>query len=252
MNMKWHLLWQVGTLLCLCVLVLYAGQVRDIRTNDKVIQTIRLSMGQSTILRFKEKPKKVVVGNANYMHIEFINNDLAIQPLSSITTNLFVYADFGRTYGFKLKVLGHGSHYDDLVNVRWKAKGRIKLAEKKPFKHKKKLKQRKLTKKTQLYFDKFLITVESVSRHNVLNLCFVDLKIKNVSDSSLSLKPVKIKLTRKHKPLLSQVVMDSYSLKQGEGTKARIILRLEKKIPFTLKVDFHQESKTALISKMHL
>ena len=46
--------------------------------------------------------------------------------------------------------------------------------------------------------------------------------------------------------------MDSYSLKQGEVTKARIILRLEKKIPFTLKVDFHQESKTALISKTHL
>ena len=77
--------------------------------NDKVIQTIHLSMGQSTILRFKEKPKKVVVGNANYMHIEFINNDLAIQPLSPITTNLFVYADFGRTYGFKLKVVGRGS-----------------------------------------------------------------------------------------------------------------------------------------------
>ena len=241
----------VFVFLLLCPSFLYTGQVRTIHTNDKAIKTIHLSMGQSTILRFAEKPKKVVLGNANYVHIEFINNDLAIQPLESVTTNLFVYADFGRTYGFKLKV-GNSPHYDDLVNVRWRAKGKIKLAKKKTFKRKKKLKQRKLTKKPQFRFDKFLMTVESVSKHNVLNLYFVDLKIKNVSDSSLSLKPVKIKLIRKNKPLFGQVVIDSYSLKQGEVTKARIILRLEKKSPFTLKADFRQESKTVLISKKHL
>ena len=253
--MKWHLLWQVGALLCLCVLVLYAGQVRDIRTNDKVIQTIHLSMGQSTILRFKEKPKKVVVGNANYMHIEFINNDLAIQPLSSITTNLFVYADFGRTYGFKLKVVGHGSHYDDLVNVKWKPQGGIRIQKKK---RKRKALGKKLPKqafKQKLKFSKILVTVDSISRHKGLDLLIVDLKIQNVSGSSLNLKPLKVELmelTQKDKKegLFHQFVKDLVHLKKGTTTQARIVSRPNKQSKsFILKMDFQGESRKTLISK---
>ena len=166
---------------CAVLLFLYAGEVKHIPTNDRAIPTIHLAMGQSTILRFKEKPKKVVLGNANYVHIEFIDNDLAIQPLKPITTNLFVYTSFGRTYGFKLKV-GTEDYYDDLVNVSWKtkAKGKIRLAKKKDLKKQKQEQEQNLNKKAKaqlkLSFDKILIRVESVSKHKTLNLHFVDLK----------------------------------------------------------------------------
>ena len=246
--MKVPLFWQVISVLCLCAILLYAGQVRDLHTNDENIKTIHLSMGQSTILRFKERPKKIVVGNANYVHIEFIENDLAIQPLQPVTTNLFVYAPFGRTYGFKLKV-GTSDHYDDLVNVKWKAKGKIRLAKKKILKRQEKHLNKKAKNKLTLSFDKILIRVESVSKHKTLNLHFMDLKIKNVSDSSLNLKPLKIKINQKGKLLFSQVVVDSYSLKKGTSTKARVILRLtaNEQQSFTLQLSFHQESRKVQI-----
>ena len=252
--MRLAFIWKVMVVLSTCALLLYAlsaGEVRHIPTNDKAIQTIHLAMGQSTILRFKEKPKKVVLGNANYVHIEFIDNDLAIQPLQPITTNLFVYASFGRTYGFKLKV-GPADYYDDLVNVSWKtkAKGKIRLAKKKDLKkNEQRQKKNNLNKKAKaqlkLSFNKILICVESVSKHKTLNLHFVDLKIKNVSDASLSLKPLKVEIKQKGKLLLSQVVVDSYSLKKGASTKARVILRLQAKEqkPFTLQVGFLRETR---------
>ena len=55
--------------------------------------------------------------------------------------------------------------------------------------------------------------------------------------------------------IFSQVVVDSYSLKKGASTKAMVILRLQAKEqkPFTLQVDFHQESsKVQIIPKAQL
>ena len=102
--------------------------------------------------------------------------------------------------------------------------------------------------------DKILIRVESVSKHKTLNLHFVDLKIKNVSDASLNLKPLKVEVRQKDKLLFCQVVVDSYSLKKGASTKARLILRLKAKEPkpFTLQVGFQRESNNVLISKSQL
>jgi len=71
-----------------------------------------------TVLRFLEKPKKVVVGNQNYFNVEFIDKDITIQPQGKVTTNIFIYCD-DRTYGLLLKVT-NGSHYDDLVRIKWK------------------------------------------------------------------------------------------------------------------------------------
>ena len=213
-----------------------AGQVRHLYTNDKTIPTIYLSMGQSTILRFKERPKKTVLGNANYIRIEFIDNDLALQPLNAITTNLFVYGEFGRTYGFQLKV-GNESSHDDLVYIKWKYK---RPPPKKKLQPKKRLKKK-------LLFEKLLITVESVSTHKGLNLVLVDLSVKNVSPASLSLKALKVEIIQKKKSLFPQFVLVSETLKKGEWTSGRVILRSDKKGPFTLKANFHEKSKQTLI-----
>lgn len=90
--------------------------VRSVSATDRAISPIYLSLGRSTVLRFREKPRKVVLGNQNYFNIEFIESDLAIQPTGGVTTNLFVYGEF-HTYGFTLHV--GGSPADDLVHVSW-------------------------------------------------------------------------------------------------------------------------------------
>ena len=71
------------------------------------------------MLRFTAKPKKVVIGNQNYFSVEFIDNDLTIQPLGKVETNLFVYTPY-RTYGFILRVCSN-CRSDDLVFVKWKS-----------------------------------------------------------------------------------------------------------------------------------
>ncbi len=94
------------------------ASVRTVEANERGITPIYLGLGRSTILRFRERPKKVVLGNQNYFNIEFIESDLAIQPTGVVNTNLFVYGE-SHTYGFSLHVSGTGSA-DDLVHVTWR------------------------------------------------------------------------------------------------------------------------------------
>ena len=71
-----------AALLCLFAYLpsaLWAGQVRSIYTNDKNMQSIHLKMGQSTVLRFIDKPKKVVIGNQNYL---ILNLSKTMSPFS--------------------------------------------------------------------------------------------------------------------------------------------------------------------------
>ena len=98
----------------------YAGRVRTLKMNDKKMERVNLSLGKSTVLRFKSgRPQKIVVGNKNYYQIEFIGNDVTIQPLAVIPTNLFVYTEY-QVYGFLLTTKKFG-FYDDLVNVKWRS-----------------------------------------------------------------------------------------------------------------------------------
>lgn len=93
--------------------------VRNVSVDDKSMAEIHLSMGKSTVLHFSEKPTKVITGNQNYFNIEFTGEDVTIQPLGTVVSNLFVYTEYYR-YGFVLRV--GGSSYDDLVQVRWRSR----------------------------------------------------------------------------------------------------------------------------------
>lgn len=108
----------VSVLLCV-PMVARAGGIRTVQVNDKKMQRIYLKMGRATVLRFTAKPKKVVIGNQNYYAVEFIDNDLTIQPQGRVATNLFVYTPY-RTYGFNLRVCSN-CRSDDLVFVKWKS-----------------------------------------------------------------------------------------------------------------------------------
>ena len=104
----------------LCFAAFFAalsGSIKEARIDDNKMQPVTLRMGKSTILRFEDKPQKVVVGNQNYLNIEYIANDVTIQPLGRVTTNLFVYTK-KRVFGFILTVSVSGD-YDDLIKVFW-------------------------------------------------------------------------------------------------------------------------------------
>jgi hypothetical protein len=101
------------------------GVVRNLTVDEGSMAVIHLAMGRSTVLHFHEKPTKVVAGNQNYFNIEFTGNDLTIQPLGGITSNLFTYGEYHR-YGFILRVSGSDG-YDDLVDVHWRNSTFIQL-----------------------------------------------------------------------------------------------------------------------------
>ena len=104
---------------CLCLPVTATASIRTVQVNDKQMQLIYLKLGRATVLRFTAKPKKVVIGNQNYFSVEFIDNDLTVQPLGKVETNLFVYTPY-RIYGFVLRVC-NSCRADDLVFVKWKS-----------------------------------------------------------------------------------------------------------------------------------
>ena len=93
----------------------WAGVVRDLEMNDSKAEAVYLCLGRSTVLRFREPPQKIVAGNKNYFHFEFLGHDVAIQPRREVESNLFVYGEYNR-YTFNLKFLS-GCRYDDLVKV---------------------------------------------------------------------------------------------------------------------------------------
>src|ERR1700722_5736196 len=124
-------LWECILLIALFSLAIKmakAGSVRTIYVDSKTMSPIHLKLGESTLLRFNEKPKKVVIGNANYFNVEFVESDVTIQPLGRNSTNLFVYCE-DHTYGFLLNVGPQGG-YDDLVLVKWKGAGFMDRVEK--------------------------------------------------------------------------------------------------------------------------
>ena len=100
------------------VLTTVSGSIKEVGIDDNKMQPVTLKMGKSTVLRFEEKPHKIVVGNQNYLNIEYVANDVTIQPLGFVTTNIFIYTKT-RTYGFIVTVTDTGD-YNDLVKVFWK------------------------------------------------------------------------------------------------------------------------------------
>ena len=112
---------KIFILLLLCSIAIFAalsGSIKEARINDNEMQPVTLRMGKSTVLRFEDKPERIVVGNQNYLNIEYVANDVTIQPLAPMTTNLFVYTK-KKTYGFIVTVSKKGD-YDDLIKVFWK------------------------------------------------------------------------------------------------------------------------------------
>jgi hypothetical protein len=79
----------------------FAGEARVIRLSESNVGKILIST-RGTVLSFPAKPTKVILGRSGSFGIEYVENDLAISPLSSAArSNLFVYV-LGRRFAFDL------------------------------------------------------------------------------------------------------------------------------------------------------
>lgn len=211
---------------------------------------INLRMGQSTVLRFQEKPKKVILGNSNYYSVEFIDNDVALQPQGTIPTNLFVYG-MKNVYGFLLRTES-GGNYDDLVQVRWKenlgeypARAALRLS----LIHE--------TSRPNLTFPVGRLLRANIRRIQKLerkDLYIVDLALENLSKATLKLAGLEIAPTRKSVPLSpNEFVLKERILLPGQTTAARLFLSVSvKPKEFSISIRLGDTIGTQVISGKYL
>ena len=228
--------------------VAWASGIRTAYVNNTKMQPIYLKMGKASVLRFAEKPKKVVIGNQNYYSIEFIDNDLTIQPLGRVETNLFVYTPY-HTYGFILRVCS-SCRYDDLVYVKWKSKYRP------PIKPKKVAKRIPGFKAIGLRFSVgggISATVIKTIADSSRQLRLVDLQLKNSRRVKIDITSARIVATRRGIPLPNQgYVIEQDFLKAGEITKARLFLPTKEVKDFTVNVIISERKGKVIISQRYL
>ncbi|MBK24503.1 MAG: hypothetical protein CME70_10965 [Halobacteriovorax sp.] len=220
----------------------FAGNIRTIQVSSKEMRTIHLKLGQSTVLRFRETPKKVVVGNQNYFNVEFIGNDITIQPQGPVKTNLFVYGEY-HTFGFILKA-GNYNQYDDLVNVLWKSS---KMKRKKRVNLSVKTIKRSIKLKSKLtcYLEK---VTELKPKFYVL-----DFRLFNEGKKIISINDVDLFLTRSKIKLPKQrLIFSSQRIEKNLGIKGRIFFNLKKKEGFSLQLFNKDDVKKTIISRKFL
>lgn len=113
-----HFLWLtiVALILGICYAKLASAKdVRTVRLNNKTVARISVS-SRGTVLNFPVRPTKVILFRKGSFGIEYVENDLAISPLSAnAKSNLLVYLE-GRRFAFFLST--SDSLGDDIVLVR--------------------------------------------------------------------------------------------------------------------------------------
>jgi len=221
----------------------FAGKIRTISVSANRMKTINLKLGQSTVLRFRETPKKVVVGNQNYFNVEFIGNDITIQPQGPVKTNLFVYGEY-HTYGLILNA-GNFSSYDDLVNVLWDSPTMQRP------KQKKKLSIKKIAKVIKLK-SKLNCNIEKISELRP-KFYVLDFSIFNGSEKLVKVSEIDLFLTRSKIKLKNQrLIFSSERIETNFGIRGRIFFNLNKKEGFSLQFFNKKESEKTIISRMFL
>ncbi|MCY4524705.1 MAG: pilus assembly protein N-terminal domain-containing protein, partial [Halobacteriovoraceae bacterium] len=202
------------------------SKVRTVRTNDQQIAQIRLKIGKSTLLSFPERPTKIVMGNPDFFTVEFVENDLSLNPKGIVETNLFVYTK-QNVFAFLLRVASSGQ-YDDLVHVKYKPR----------YLYKSKSRISKFKKKEQsLKFD--FERIEFVTKKKKL---LIDFSLKNITNKKISLKRLAIKIFQEKRKLkIITFVLSPEDLKGRKKAKGKIVARFFKKGNIHLKVKLNDE-----------
>ena len=221
-----------------------AGTVRTTYSDGVAMLPVNLKMGQSTVLRFVEKPRKVVLGNSNYYSVEFIDNDLAIQPLGAVTTNLFVYG-VKNVYGFILKT-NQAGNYDDLVQVDLKETKLSSLT--KMTVRPSPLKEVSRPRVSFQVGNDLKVTLLRVLRFEKKYFYVMDLQLENISKSEIDLSKTEMVLSRgKIKLSPQEFIFREIKLKPGEITIARGFVSINKKTDMSLGVQFKNIKASQII-----
>ncbi|MDH4468773.1 MAG: hypothetical protein QE271_12005 [Bacteriovoracaceae bacterium] len=220
-------------------------EIREVYTNDREMKTINLTMGRSTILSFTEKPVKVVLGNSTYFNVEFLGNDVTLQPLAQVPTNLFVYTQQKNKYGFQLKV-GGANLYDDLVYVFWKSNGEISMLQKE--------------RKPIASLSPFSFTLGNLEFHgNKLFLLsgtktyIMDFTIKNKGRRTIKTDEFQIFVSRNSERLKGQkVVFDKEQISMHDAAKGRLFFPSDQVDGLKLYVLHKKKTKVKNLLKKYL
>jgi len=218
-------------------------EIREVDTNDRLMKEVHLTMGRSTVLSFESKPVKVVSGNSNYFNVEFVGNDLTLQPLAPVETNLFVYTEKGAKFGFLLKV-GSASIYDDILYIKWKTQGEILM---------KSLKPQKLLQPFKLSLGRDLeFSVKRFSRLGEIKTYLIDFEILNKGEK-LNTSLVDVFVSRANQRFIGQkLIFEKDEIKKDEVTRARILTRIEQGQDFSFTVKVNGKEVKSIIAKDYL
>lgn len=274
----------VELVILFCSPCLFAGQVRSLDISDRSMKPIYLKMGQSTVLRFNDRPQKIVIGNQNYFNIEFIGNDVTIQPQGLVTTNLFIYGKY-HTYGFILRV-SKGRNYDDLVKVRWRPEtiryfntdglngtnkiGRANRTDRIKRINKidrtgrvNKVGQKKGSQSSDELFvnpglrfnlkNEIEAIVVKVMKLNLEGFYLMDIELKNISSRILKTSEFDVSLTRGGKKLNKfEFAFESDEVPINRSRRCRIIFQLKPIKNFTLHLGYKENVKKVIIKRRFL
>lgn len=218
-------------------------EVREVDTNDRLMKVVNLTMGRSTVLSFEHKPVKVVSGNSNYFNVEFVGNDLTLQPLAPVETNLFVYTEKGTKFGFLLKV-GSASIYDDILYIKWKTQNEILM---------KSLKPQKILQAFKLSLGRDLeIRVKRFSRLGEMKTYLFDFEILNKGEK-LKTSSLDIFISRaNHRFIGQKLIFEKEEVKKDEVTRVRILARIEQAQDFSFSAKVNGKEVKSIITKDYL
>ncbi len=218
-------------------------EIREVDTNDHLMKVVNLTMGRSTVISFQEKPVKVVSGNSNYFNVEFVGNDLTLQPLAPVETNLFVYTEKGAKFGFLLRV-GPVSVYDDILYIKWKSQSEILMKSMRP---------QKLLQPFKLMAGGLEINVRQFKRFREMKTYFFDFEIINHGKGKIKTSSVEIFVRRGNQRFIGQkLVWEKEEMDLGEHSKARLLTRVEQAQDFSLIIKVNGKEIRSIITKDYL
>ena len=226
----------MGVLCLLQSLYVYGRDIKTVSLSENEIYPLKLVLGKTTLLRFSEKPLKIIFGNKNYFNIENADRDVALQPLSRVSTNMFVYTE-KQTFGFDVSVCD-SCRGDDFIKVFSKTEKQQEVYQKievDDFKEKS-FKKEILIKDLKLTFQK----VKSKS-----DLVLIDF-VATAKKSTLS-KNIKISINGKDPPK-TDVAFNNSTIGK-EKVQARIAIYQNPKRSFDLSIQYLKQTRFLRIER---
>ena len=214
----------------------YGRDIKTVNLTENEIYPLKLVLGKTTLLRFSEKPLKIIFGNKNYFNIENSETDVAIQPLSRVSTNMFVYTE-KQTFGFDVSVC-EACRGDDFIKVFPRTERLQELYQQFELDE---LKDRSFKKEIALKDLK--ITFEKVKSKS--NLILIDFYV--TAKKSTSSKAIKISAEGNDLPKMDVVFQSAIIFK--DKIRGRIAIYQNPKRNFDISIHFLKQTKFLRIER---